>query len=110
MRAVNGISGHVDVNMPVTMTLDEAIKHCEEVAEEERVKECWECVRDHKQLADWLRELKAYREVISIWQGGKSYRDSLEHKTVVPYSKPEIVGRGNSWNDSEISCPNQKIT
>lgn len=32
------------------MTLDEAIKHCEEVAEE------------HRQLAEWLRELKAYRE------------------------------------------------
>lgn len=37
------------------MTLDEAIKHCEEVANS-----CdnTECAIDHKQLAEWLRELK----------------------------------------------------
>lgn len=37
------------------MTLDEAIKHCEHVAEE---KICQECADDHRQLAEWLRELK----------------------------------------------------
>ena len=61
------------------MTLDEAIKHCEEVAEKKE-KECkWisgsedagmngalaktyaECADEHRQLAEWLRELKAYR-------------------------------------------------
>lgn len=41
------------------MTLDEAIKHCEEVS-----KECknTECSLDHLQLAAWLKELKEYRE------------------------------------------------
>lgn len=56
------------------MTLDEAIKHCEEVAEEyENIVEhglknakvdrsgCLECASEHRQLAEWLRELKAYR-------------------------------------------------
>lgn len=66
------------------MTLDEAIKHCEEVAEEleKKVKpyqcesinkklyeinkkewdDCLECAKEHRQLAEWLRELKAYRD------------------------------------------------
>ena len=41
------------------MTLDEAIKHCEEVA-----KECdnLQCSLDHLQLGEWLQELKRYRE------------------------------------------------
>lgn len=56
------------------MTLDEAIKHCEEVAEEYQatidsldivgkgLDECEECAKEHRQLAEWLRELKAYKE------------------------------------------------
>ena len=69
------------------MTLDEAIKHYEGVAEEleKRVKpyqcesinkklyevnkkewdDCLECAEEHRQLAEWLRELKAYREIIT---------------------------------------------
>lgn len=40
------------------MTLDQAIKHCEEKAE------CkdGECSKEHVQLAEWLKELKYYRE------------------------------------------------
>ena len=58
------------------MTLDEAIKHCLEVAEEQEKdadyhkewhetydeKDCRECAADHKQLAEWLTELKELRE------------------------------------------------
>ena len=65
------------------MTLDEAIKHAREKAEEQRkdydtcvVKEgygckdcayyyskpCIECAEEHEQLADWLEELKEYKE------------------------------------------------
>ena len=77
------------------MTLDEAIKHCEEVAEEneciahsltkdgwqehfnnltqekeveyknvreEMANSCLECAAEHRQLASWLKELKAYRK------------------------------------------------
>ena len=70
------------------MTLDEAIKHCEEVAEElekeaqewhenqvrkcklisfaemdyTHENECKECAFEHKQLAEWLKELKQFKE------------------------------------------------
>jgi hypothetical protein len=59
------------------MTLDEAIKHCLEVAEnneqladgkwigaegEANKQDCIECAKDHRQLAEWLRELKELRE------------------------------------------------
>lgn len=58
------------------MTLDEAIKHAETVAEEKKVqaweaqlqeeygkvKSCKECAEEHRQLAGWLKELKQLRE------------------------------------------------
>ena len=52
------------------MTLDEAIKHAEEVAEQNEWFEknylesiqCKECAEEHRQLAEWLKELKEYRE------------------------------------------------
>ena len=58
------------------MTIDEAIKHCKEVAEKNEKKaswfwgkegnpnyeECVECASEHRQLAEWLKELKTYRE------------------------------------------------
>lgn len=57
------------------MSLEEAIKHCEEVAQgneqmatydllctEQQKNDCLECASEHRQLAEWLRELKAYRE------------------------------------------------
>ena len=45
------------------MTLNEAIEHCEEVANEMTSQgECEECAKDHRQLAEWLKELKKLRE------------------------------------------------
>lgn len=64
------------------MTIDECINHCEEVAEEkesicnviENEGETWtdsgkiyydvckKCASEHRQLAEWLKELKAWRE------------------------------------------------
>ena len=59
------------------MTLDEAIRHCEEVAEAEeqkykewrgdyshlkKIDSCLECANEHRQLAKWLKELKTRRE------------------------------------------------
>lgn len=45
------------------MTLDEAIKHCEEVANGMAAQgECKECAEEHKQLAQWLGELKQLKE------------------------------------------------
>lgn len=40
------------------MTLEESIKHCEE-----RAKICDECGKEHAQLAEWLKEVKQYREM-----------------------------------------------
>lgn len=62
------------------MTLDEAIKHCEEKAAELReysdvlsetstipkgkeISDCLECAEEHEQLAEWLKELKALKEM-----------------------------------------------
>ena len=58
------------------MTLDEAIKHAEEVAEKNEKKASWfwgkegnpnyencvECAEEHRQIADWLKELKQLKE------------------------------------------------
>ena len=58
------------------MTLDEAIKHAEEVAEDKErnagyfydkesasyKKKCCKCAEEHRQLAEWLKELKQLRE------------------------------------------------
>lgn len=58
------------------MELDEAIKHCEDKAKELRKEkrimaltgreqewaDCLQCAEEHEQLAEWLTELKAYRE------------------------------------------------
>lgn len=57
------------------MTLDEAIKHAEEVVDgHNRIKqikavtleEC-KCAEEHRQLAEWLKELKQLRELQSCW-------------------------------------------
>lgn len=63
------------------MTIDEAIKYHEEKAEElernaklhqrpdkdikgsgKRYLSCLECAKEHRQLAEWLKELKSWRE------------------------------------------------
>lgn len=53
------------------MTLDEAIKHAKEVAEEHTkynryggFESCDECANEHRQLAEWLKELKQLREQV----------------------------------------------
>lgn len=42
------------------MTLDDAIKHCQQVAKES---DCGECANEHKQLAQWLQELKEFKKM-----------------------------------------------
>lgn len=77
------------------MTIDEAIKHCNEVAEEldmkagfetdnqtyamseEERKRCKECASEHRQLAEWLRELKKLRaEQKDVYMNG--YNEGYE--------------------------------
>ena len=57
------------------MTLDEAILHCEEVAEGKRKdyeracaynipsEGCLECAKEHEQLAEWLKD---YRRLLNM--------------------------------------------
>lgn len=63
------------------MTLDEAIKHAEEVAQDkwyeyqdcleahdmESANECVECGNEHEQLAEWLKELRDRRMKTGAW-------------------------------------------
>lgn len=58
------------------MTLDEAIQHCEEVAtkmecesmcveeayQTAKQADCEKCAEEHRQLAEWLKELKGYKD------------------------------------------------
>ena len=47
------------------MTLDEAIKHCDEVADYDCYNEKqMKCAEDHWQLANWLKELKRAKELL----------------------------------------------
>lgn len=56
------------------MTLEEAIRHCKEVAkscqlkaydiERDDYKDLEECAAEHRQLAEWLKELKAVHDEI----------------------------------------------
>ena len=64
------------------MTIDEAIRHCEEVAGEQQeradsaelidildgldVDVCKECAADHRQLAEWLKELKEAKRLLKL--------------------------------------------
>lgn len=61
------------------MTLEEAIKHAEEVA----VTSCDECREEHEQLAAWLKELKRIKEdsiIIpnnsTVWEVAKALKDA----------------------------------
>lgn len=60
------------------MKLDEAIKHCEEVVEnfyekrtikngfkdEKDYEACMKCANEHRQLAEWLRELRHLKNIV----------------------------------------------
>ena len=72
------------------MTLDEAIKHCEEVAGNA----CVECAEDHRQLAIWLCELRLYRMHGTVAKiDGKWYvADDPKLKTVHGKTGEVVIG------------------
>ena len=52
------------------MTLEESIKHCEDIADYDCfTDEQRRCSEEHRQLADWLRELKERREKVMTGEG-----------------------------------------
>lgn len=72
------------------MTLDEAIQHCEEKAK------CGDaCGQEHKQLADWLKELRQARE-------------ELERKTRIMDKIPwDMVIEAENEVDDEDGVPEE---
>lgn len=88
------------------MTLDEAIKHCEEKAKEirqvndEMPSDCklskglMECACEHEQLAEWLKELKDYRE-------GTRTCENCKHELKSETEYPCLVCRCNHPNKFE---------
>lgn len=85
------------------MTLDEAIKHAEEVAESR----CDECGAEHKQLAKWLKELKAYRDKrgISI-EDFEDAMDALREPCEDAVSRQAVLDIIDKWYESNRDVEN----
>ena len=76
------------------MTLEEAIKHCEEQAE----KHCDDdCGMEHKQLAEWLKELQELR-LQSHWKPSDEQMKMLD-KTIDVLNRMQLFGGRNALID-----------
>lgn len=76
------------------MTLDEAIQHCEEKAL------CGDaCGLEHKQLADWLKELKSYRMDEENKLDKTTVTKVLEHMLNTPKFDLEKFRKANDLGD-----------
>lgn len=80
------------------LTLEEAIKHCEEVAEYKEAvcrtmeneegeftdsgntyyKYCKRCAKEHRQLAEWLKKLQKYEDLSTYNRENKCYECEYE--------------------------------
>lgn len=76
------------------MTLDEAIRHCQEKVQEQAKKGAYSCVEEHQQLAEWLKELKAYRNKSEI---STSCSDAISREAVLALS--DFVGKRPTYSD-----------
>lgn len=83
------------------MSLEEAIKHCDEVAEkycdavEEGLKPddfCDSCASEHRQLAEWLRELKAYRISVALRATGSANTGYIMAIVRIPNISGTVAG------------------
>lgn len=45
------------------MTLNDAIKHLDDILQSDKKWDCEECRNEHVQLRDWLNELKIYKDL-----------------------------------------------
>lgn len=90
--------GNIYQKTIVNMTLDDAIQHCDEVIKDETSNGCLTCANEHKQLKEWLQELKRYKEM------KVKYSFELENK-----DNPNIslyASKSINWNKTEfISKP-----
>lgn len=74
------------------MTLDEAIKHCEETSkfkseegqearlqeQDKYAEECFKCAEEYRQLAEWLKELKEFRLLLGTVESARWLYESWE--------------------------------
>lgn len=96
------------------MTLDEAIKHAVEVAEEnqaivdscdyygENMAKCEECAKEHRQLATWLKELRVFKLRKGEWLRMSDEPEDDRYKcsrcgNVVTYKDKMNLYTFNSW-------------
>ena len=98
------------------MTLDEAIKHCEDVEEEKRKdyeracaynipsEGCLECAEEHRQLAEWLEELKQLREQTRWIPVSDRLPEPINHReylVTVAHYDPTYKGRFTMLDEYE---------
>lgn len=86
--------------MAERLTLDEAIKHCEEKTD------CTQCGEEHRQLAEWLRELQKYKDLkeqgrLVILPEGMNLRKLLE---ILDGNSSSCPSEYNLINSCELSC------
>lgn len=100
------------------MTLDEAIKHCEEKARELRdrakpyeekpctrvnmmyANSCNECAKEHEQLAEWLKD---YRRLLTEQQTGEWIDTGDMEEYWGEEFQCSVCGAKDHWNNF---CPN----
>lgn len=113
------------------MTLDEAIKHAEAVAEEkenfikrtyetfaedrllfaEEESECKECADEHHQLAEWLKDYKRIKEREPLLEKIKekyALMKADERKKGKWINKSHTIGCGIKFAASECTCCGKK--
>ena len=86
--------------MAERLTLGEAIKHCEEKTD------CAQCGEEHRQLAEWLRELQKYKDLeeqgrMVILPDGMNLRKLLE---ILDGNSSNCPSEYNLINRCNLSC------
>lgn len=80
-----------------SMTLEEAIKHCEEIAKNR----CNECASDHRQLAEWLKELKHRKEMDGYYEKNRMLMTKTRSVITVGIVVRQYWDCGVTVNDAE---------
>ena len=63
------------------MKLEDAIQHCEEVAND-RAGCCEDCVEEHRQLAEWLKDYKRLLEQPPLEKALEEINEEISHIAV----------------------------
>ena len=84
------------------MTLEETIEHLETTAEPLVVNDCQGCAVDYHQIAEWLKELKDYRDRIPSYEAG--YNDA---KREIALSGENERAYARGFEDAIEYCKNR---